>query len=391
MIPKSLSATSINVAETCLARWEAEMYHRGKGMQGKAAAIGTAVHGALEMYVQQVILNGNGPATIKTLLEFYQLSYTQTFGSVDYDSDVFRDGEQLCKDWYKRTSFDGVKVLSVEVKESFPINTSAGPIPFNYIFDRFDEIGPNTFRVMDYKTNAWGINPADLRKKIQARCYSLATRIKMKELGDVKIWVEFDMLRHGGPVGISFSKEDDAATYRYLQATAERIISTPEGEAPETLNPECNFCPRKAKCEALKRNIAVGGIFSMSDVREAVDLRAAMEYQRKAIGNLIAELDEIILAEAKEKDVMAFESEMNRLTVSISSRRSVDGERVEHVIGTELFDQLAGKSITMANVDKLLKGDELTPEQKVQLKALIFSKQGEPSVRVESRGGLGGN
>jgi RecB family exonuclease len=390
MIPRTLSATSVNVAETCLARWEAEMYHRGKGIQGKAASIGSAVHGALEMYVKTAIMEGKSPATLKLLLDFYQLSYTQVFNSVDYDTDEFRDGQNICKEWHKRTKWDGVEVLSVEVKESFDIQTSAGPIPFNYILDRLDRLGPNTVRVMDYKTNAWGLNPADLKKKIQARCYSLAMRIKFKTEADIKIWVEFDMLRHDGPVGISFSKEDDAATYRYLQATAERIIATKEGEAPETLNPDCNFCPRKAKCTALKKNIAIGGVFSMADIRETVDLRAAMDYQRKAIGNLISELDEIILAEAKEQDVMSFESEMNRLNVTVSSRRSIDGERVEHVIGADLFDQFSGKSITMGAIDKLLKGDEITPEQKVQLKGLIFSKQGEPSIRVESRGGIRG-
>ena len=388
MIPRTLSATSIGVAENCMSRWEAEFFHRGKGIGNAAAQVGSAVHGALEMYVQNCIMKSDFPATMKVLSDFYAMSYTDVFGTSDRTSDKYLDGLDLLKQWHKRTSWEGVEVVTCEVKETFGIKTSAGVIPFNYILDRFDRLGPNEYRVMDYKTNAWGLNPADLKKKVQARAYSLAMRIKYPEAE--RIWVEFDMLRHGGPVGISFTREDDAETYRYLQRTAERIIAIPEGQGEETLNPECNFCPKKASCGALSRNIATGGIFSLADPKDLINRRAEMEFQRKAIGNLISEMDTMILEYAKEHDVMEMESDSARLRVGISSRRAVDAERVEHVIGPELFNRVAGKSMTMGAIDKLLKGDELTDEQKRQVKSLIYQNQGEPRVSVESRSPFGG-
>ena len=385
MIPKTLSATSMGVAELCLARWEAEMFHRGKGIQNTAASLGSAVHGALEMFVLNCVNDNKFPATEKQLLEFFKMSYASTFGSMDFDTLDYADGVDMLKRWIKRTDFSTFTVLSAEVKESFPIQTSVGHIPFNYIWDRYDLIKPGEYRVVDYKTNRWGINPADLKKKIQARAYAVAAQIKLKGQPVDRIWVEFDMLRHEGPVGTVFTFEENVAMWNFMKGTAERIIATPEGSAPETLNPECNFCVRKVRCGALRKNLIVGGIGSVASASDAVDLRAALSYQGKAIESALKELDTIILAEAKKRDIASFESEMNELTINVSSRRSVDGDRLSLIIGDALFNKYGGKSITMANFDKLLKGTELTDEQKAQVRGLVYSNKGEPRVNSKPK------
>ena len=385
MIPKTLSATSMGVAELCLARWEAEMFHRGKGAQNTAASLGTSVHGALEMYVLNCVNDDKFPATEKQLLEFFKMSYASTFGSMDFDTVDYADGVDMLKRWIKRTDFSTFTVLSAEVKESFPIQTSVGNIPFNYIWDRYDLIKPGEYRVVDYKTNRWGINPQDLKKKIQARAYAVAAQIKLKGQPVDRIWVEFDMLRHEGPVGTVFTFEENVAMWNFMKGTAERIIATPEGSAPETLNPECNFCVRKVRCGALRKNLMVGGIGSVASAADAVDLRAALSYQAKAIDSALKEIDTIVLAEAKKRDIANFESDMNEMTINVSSRRSVDGDRLSLIIGDALFNKYGGKSITMANFDKLLKGTELTDEQKAQVRALVYSNKGEPRVNSKPK------
>jgi RecB family exonuclease len=389
MIPKTLSATSLSVAELCLARWEAEMFHRGRGAQNTAASLGSSVHGALELFVKKCVLTTEFPATEKQLLEFFKMSYMTIYGSADTDTGDYRDGVEMLKRWLKRTDFSTFTVISSEVKTNFPIKTSAGLIPFNYIWDRFDEINPGEYRVVDYKTNRWGINPADLKKKIQARAYGVAAQIQLKGQQVNRIWVEFDMLRHDGPVGTVFTLEENAAMWHFMIETAERIINTPEGSAPETINPECNFCVRKVTCGALKRNLMVGGIGSVASAADAVDLRSSLDYQRKAISSAIMELDTLILAEAKRADVISFESDMNELTIGISSRRSVDADRLSLVIGDTLFNKYGGKSITMANFDKLLKGTELTDEQKAQVRGLVYSNKGEPKVNSKPKNPIG--
>jgi PD-(D/E)XK nuclease superfamily len=385
MIPKTLSATSMSVAELCMARWEAEMFHRGKGQQNTAASLGSSVHGALELFVIKCVNATEFPATEKQLLEFFKMSYATTFGSMDFDTLDYADGVEMLKRWMKRTDFSTFTVLSAEVKENFPITTSVGNVPFNYIWDRYDQLGPAEYRVVDYKTNRWGINPADLKKKIQARAYAVAAQIKLKGQQVDRIWVEFDMLRHDGPVGTVFTYEENAAMWKFMKDTAERIIATPEGSAPETLNPECNFCVRKVRCGALRKNLVVGGIGSVASATDAVDLRSALSYQGKAIESAIKELDTMILAEAKKRDLVGFESDMNELTIGVSSRRSVDADRLSLIIGDALFNKYGGKSITMANFDKLLKGSELTDEQKAQVRGLVYSNKGEPRVNSKPK------
>jgi RecB family exonuclease len=390
MEPKTFSATALHVAELCTARYKAEFIERGKGQSNSAATLGSSVHGALEMYVKNCVMESKFPATVKQLLDFFKMSYMKEFDTVELSGEDYEDGVEMLQRWHKRTSWDGVTVLSVEVKTNFPIQTSIGDIPFNYIWDRFDKVGEREYKVVDYKTNRWGINPQDLRKKVQARAYALAAAIQLKKEGKEvdRIWVEFDMLRHDGPVGIVFSRDENAAMWRWLKEKAQYIVDLPDDEVQETINAECNFCPRKVSCKALQRNLAIGGIASIGSAAEAVDIRTIMALQKKAIESAIKEIDEIVLTEARLNDVFEFESDTNRLRVGVSSRRAVDADRVGMVIGPQLMDKYGGKSFTITNLNKLLKGDEITEEQKSQLKGLIYSNTGEPRVTVEVKGFL---
>lgn len=395
MRPKTFSASAFNVAELCLARYKAEIIERGGGgAANTAATLGTSVHNALELFVQTAIIKQEQEPSLKYLIDLFKMSYMQTFGTADLETQEYLEGYEMLCNWHKRVQPGGVhdfstfEVISCEIKENFPIKTSIGDIPFNYVWDRHDQLGESEFRVVDYKTNRWGINPADLKKKIQARAYGLAAQIKYPQA--TRIWVEFDMLRHDGPVGISFSRADNAATWKFFKELAKRIIDTPDDEAEEKLNGECLFCVRKTQCKALLKNIAVGGIHSVS-APEAVDLRAQLEYQVKAAAAAIKELDAKILTEAREQDVMEFESDIHTLQIGVSSRRSIDPEMAEMVIGPELFRKYGGMSLTITNVEKLLKGSELDTEKKKQLKSLIYQKKGEPSVKVLSKNPIDGD
>jgi hypothetical protein len=386
VIPKSFSASALNVAELCMARYKAEQIERSKGIGKAPASLGTSVHGALEEFVKHTILEGHEEHyDLLTLLMFFRTSYMNTFNTSDPSGEIFDDGIEMLTRWFERQDFKGVTVLSCEVKENFPVKTTIGEIPFNYIWDRFDQIGEGEYKVVDYKTNRWGIRPQDLKKKIQARCYGLAAQIKKPDAK--RIWVEFDMLRHD-PVGIVYTREENIATWKFIKELAERIIATPVDETPETLNAECRFCVRMQSCGALKRNIASGGIYTVTSAADAVDRRATLEYQAKAIEAAIRELDEMILTEARAQDILEFESEMNRLEITLSAKRSVDPEMVARVIGDDLFKEYGGVSITMANVDKLLKSKKLDDAKKSQLRSLIFKKVGEPSVKIHPKNGL---
>lgn len=383
MEPKSFSATAFNVAELCLARYKAEHIDRARGFGGVAANLGTAVHGALEEYVKLVYVEEKGAASEKILLDFFKLSYMQTFNTSELNTIEYLEGYDMLKKWYKRTDFTKFKVVSVEIKENFPIKTSIGEIPFNYIWDRHDQLDDGVYRVVDYKTNRWALNPGDLKKKVQARAYGLAAQIKYPDAK--KIWVQFDMLRHDGPVGIVFTRDDNIATWKFMKEKAEQIIATPDTDVPETLNPECLFCSRQMSCTALMKNVSIGGILSLSDPVQMIDKRAELEFQKKAVESALTKLDEIIIGQAKQRDVLQFESESFHMKIGVSSTRAIDAEMAENVLPPEVSRRYMGKSLTIGNVDKLLKGPELSEEQKRQLASMIYFKKGEPRVKIEPK------
>jgi hypothetical protein len=386
VIPRTLSATSLSVADACLARWWAEQFKRGRGFSTSTAAdLGTTCHNALEMYVKTYVM-GRGDDykwDFSLLTDLFKMAYSETFNTADLSGPDFDAGIEMMSRWFMRTSFKGVNVLSCETKETILIPTSAGEIPLNFIWDRFDQIGEKDWKVVDYKSNVWGIRPDDLKKKIQARIYALVAAIKLKDQQPNRIWVEFDMLRHD-PVGVVFKRDEIKATWDFIIATAERIIATDEKNVPETLNAECRFCVRKGDCNALTKNIEVGGIFSLSD-KAMIDKRAQLEWQQSAAESLIKEIDAIALKEAEAQDIRTIESESNRLNIVVSSRRGVDPERVEMVVGSEKFLEYGGLKLTLGQLEKMMKDPEVTPEKRAQLKSLIHNNVGEPKIKVESK------
>jgi RecB family exonuclease len=384
MRPKSLSATALQVANLCLARYQAEHIIRGRAPGKSAATLGSAVHGALELYVKATQLEKTHEPSQNLLIDLYKMSFMSEFGTADTSSDEFEDGREMLLRWFMRTDFSNRTVLSCEVKENFSVPTSIGEIPYNYIWDRFDQTGPREVTVVDYKTNRWNITSDDLGKKVQPRCYALAAAIKAKAEGlDVDtVWVEFDMLRHDR-VGRVFTREQNAATWKFIKDEAERIIAAPD-DPPETPNSECVFCVRLQTCSAVASNALAGGILGL-DFDAAIDRRAALAYQVKALSKAVEQLDEFIMTEAKGKDIIEYETDMNKLAFKVSSQRGVDGERVEKVVGAELFNKYGGLKLTMGQFDKLMKDPNVTPEQKAQLKGLVGRTYGEPRVDTSPR------
>lgn len=367
------------MAESCPSRYHAEYILRGERPQNNAAALGTTVHAALEWYVKAVYIDKTKQPSLDYLLQLFRMHFAVEFGTFDNDSEEFKDGVDMLKAWFARTDFSTREVISCEVKTSYPIQTSAGPIPFNYIWDRFDKIGDGEYEVIDYKSIRFGFPPRELRNKIQARIYGLMAQILKPDAK--RVWVTFDLLRHDGPVSIVFSRDDNIATWNYIHDMAEKILAMKETDLPETLNNECRWCVRKAQCGALRSNIAAGGVFSVVD-DEVVDLRAMMEYQRKALEEAARELDKLIFEQALRDDTIYYESDSNNLSIGWSSRRSVDPERVLQVVGPELFQKYDGPLMTYTTFNKLLKDKSISPSMKEQLKGLVYIRQGDPYVKV---------
>lgn len=383
MIPRTISATSLQVANLCMARWEAEYLDRTPGFSGVAANIGTAVHGGLEKFVKLCYIDKTHDPSEPLLIDLYNIAYVETFQSADLGTPEYRDGLALTRKWYKRTEITS-EVLSVEVKETIPVpytdpaTGNIGEVPLNYVIDRLDKIGEHEYEVVDYKTVRVPINPEDLHQKIQARIYALAVQIKFPDAKKIK--VTFDLLRHER-VSTYVTRDDNVKTWHWLKAELDRIVKTETNPRP-TLNMECGYCVMKASCPVLIKNIDGRGIHSLP-LEQVAQLKADLDAQTKAQELLASELDDLLLRHAVEVD--SLEYEVGDLTVEVKAqrRRYVDPPTVAEIIGQQLFSQL-GK-INIGSIETLLNGDELNPEQKQALKDHISYQLGEPHAKVKPK------
>lgn len=370
---EKLSPTSAAVYEKCPARWAAEQRDHVPQIQSSAAALGTACHGALERVVlDKAYLKDEWYAD---LTEAYKVSYWEVFSTPErYD-----EGLKILKGWYARNSLRDNEILSAEVKNTFPLKTSAGTIQITYIWDRCDRHADGVIEVVDYKSYASPISPNSLHGNIQARFYALAAQMEYPEAESIRI--TFDLLRfEDGIVSTVFTKEDNRETFRYVRALAERIIA--DETAKERINDQCNWCVRMHGCQTLAKHIAGDGRLSISDPYDAADRRADLVNAKKAIESMVEDLDSLILQFCEREEIYEF-STGNGVEVSISARRNrkIDPQAVLGVLGPEILGRFG--DVSMKGLDAMLKSSELTGEQKSQIKQLIKIEFGNPSVKTK--------
>lgn len=381
MKPKTLSASSVQVFESCPARWTAEYYLRARQPSSSAADLGIACHSALEDWVAE------GFATdASTDFKYLERLFKKHYGSLSPGNNSRLDeGLEMMKRWYERSHPLENVVVSTEHKQNFLLPTSVGKIPFNYIWDRCDQLDQTEYEIIDYKSVSRPIQPEGLKDKIQARCYGLAAQIAFPDAE--RIWVTFDLLRYD-PVGIVFTKEENRDTWRYLRGLAERIIATDGNNPPEQLNPECRWCVRKQVCTSLQRHEAVGGHLSISDPEKAAVQRLQLESARSGLEAAIKEMDEVILDHMEREDILQFETDDVVVKATSKRRRDVDSTMVGRVVGEELMAKYGSVGVTA--IDRMLKSGDLTEEQGAELKRLIRYKHSAPSVKVEPKNPIGG-
>lgn len=384
MIPKSFSASALQTAEDCLVRYKALHVDYIAQEQNAAANVGTAVHGALEHYVKAVYIDKIMKPQCENLELYYHQSFLKTFGHSDDHSPEYKDGLALCQKWFVCHDLDDdeVEVLSVEIKKSFdvPVKLKDGStqrIKFNYIIDRVDKIGENQYRVVDYKTIRIPMSHEDLRTKIQPLVYALALQIEYKDAEEIQ--VQFDLLRHS-PVIITLKKAEQVRTWKRVRESAQRII---DAENPKpTLNSGCRFCPIKLKCSAFTSNITFGGIHSVT-LDEAAVLLETFRIQEKNAKQAILELEGVLTSEAINQDSLRYETDNRVIEITASRRRAIDSEAAGEVLGPDIMKKYG--TLRMGDVDELLKGNDITQDQKDKIHALIYYNFGEAKPKIKKK------
>ena len=375
---EKLSASSLKVAEGCLARFKAERdAPRGSSVGRDYNKLGSAVHETLENYIRGAIVEKNIKPTESVLEILWMQAYQNWFGNLDRRAVTYKDGWQILVSWYHRTVFGHFEVLSLEVKEFFELPTPDGPVKFNYIIDRLDKMGENQYRVVDYKTSRQSMSPDELYINIQAQIYALAIQIKYPDAEDIQ--VEFDMLRHS-PVSVFYKKSDNAETWRRLKSAAIHIQQASEENPPETLNDECLFCIRKTICEAAKGNANAGGVLGYGSIEDIINARATLSAQMKAAKAGVEELDDKILRYLMENDITELATDSVNVKANIRSSRKIDSSRVRKILGPKLSGSWLTEAMTVARYEELLKSPDITSSQRRELEGAVNYIPGEPRI-----------
>lgn len=374
---RTLSATSADVYEKCPARWK--VTYTGDRAQDvgntSAADIGTACHEALEHFVlMRSFSDDNKGPTLQDLLGLFDAAYWKLFT----DRARYDEGVEMVSNWHARMDWTGRTVLSTEVKDHFDLPTSLGPLKVNYIWDRCDRLDDGTIDVVDIKTVSQPVQPGDLKDRIQPRLYALAAQIKYPQAPQIR--VTYDLLRFD-QVGTVFTRDDNVATWKYLRSLAERIIA--DTSAKERLNPDCRWCIRRGVCDSLRKHIAVGGALALDDVQVAIDRRRELVDLKAGVSRVLDDIDDFIIDWARENETTSFDTGETTMEITARATRNIDAERVAKVIGPDLVARYG--DLKMAAVDKLLKGGELSDDQKTELRGLITRSFGSASVKTKAR------
>jgi hypothetical protein len=395
MKPRSISASSINNFEECPAKFKASNILRVPEVGPKTPAmIGTSVHYALEHFVRKTCMDKTDEWSLKLLEKLYHEGYIDTFGNADTGGDAYKDGLAMARSWFRRQHemLGGVEVLSVEQKVQIPVRASRTKESalLTFIFDRaetwefFDDKGQvkRAVRVVDYKSQREYVSPEQMREHRQARIYALAAAVMYRHLKPDEIWVQLDLLRYS-PVEALFTREDNEATRDYLRETLQIIHDTDEVNPPRRLTKGCGYCPVKMTCGEHNKNVGNGGDLSLTDPATAAALYEELEGAAKLIEEKKKVISRLLIDFAKEVESTDFETDRFVVTVKTSARREVDAYIASKVVGPEIAGKIS--SITMKNVDTLLKGDLLSEQQKAELNKLITRTYGAPTISVKRK------
>lgn len=385
---RTISASGFKVYDKCPSRYEAEyvLAKRGSSPSSRPALIGTAVHKALEDYVQDVYIDKGRSPDLQYLLDLLEVAWSSepALGPAGDDADY--DGAMaMLSTWFNRTDLSEVEVLSVEQKRSIEVPTDDGTRMFNYIWDRCDrytdEDGVTVIRIVDYKTVWMNRGLGEILEDLQVRMYGVAAAIQFRDQEPGRIEIQMDLLRHGNNT-VTFDVEELRGFYVDMVNTANAILAD---EAPvERLNSECHFCLKKATCETLRSAALAGTVAAIADEPDKLlEARVTLANQKKAAEAALKEIDEALRATLDEQQIKSLTGTEYKATASTRRTRKLDPYKVAQIIGASKFSRIA--KVTLKSLDDLAKGGQLTDEQVDKIERITEYESGAGTITVSKR------
>lgn len=393
-----VSASSLQTWEECQGKYVAQyVNYIPRGGNTSAADEGTALHYALEHFVQEAIVDKIiSFDDEKRLFELYAEGYKLAFKTQLVDKDVFKEAKKILTKWLKRNAFNDVDVLGLEDKKMIPITDLNGQpsydIELTYIFDRVEfytesDTGKKILKVVDYKSYRRRLTHDEMRKMIQPMVYAVSALVEFGNLKPDEVWVEIDLLRFDETIGVQFTRDDCIRGWRYLQRTVEEILATDADDPKYKLGPGCKYCPIKGTCPELAKNIKYGGTLGSlvgKDVNELVKMRDELKAASDAAAALVGDIDDQLFEYAKKGDVSSWETDGYEVKLSSYGKRKItDMELVARILGPEIMEQ-DGK-INVTDIDRLEKNGKITPDQARKINAFIQKEYSQPTIKVTKK------
>lgn len=367
------SASGLKTYEDCPASFNAEYVQRARVSGGVAANLGTAAHEALMGWT----IHDHMDFDLKLLLDRFEIEAAK----LALPEEQCIQGRKMLEQCYRRLEDNPpYMILAVEEKEVIKVKIGGREVELVYIWDRCDQMENGAIEVVDYKSWFANLDPPTARQLMQVKMYAVTALIKYKHLNPPAVWVTLDQLRYG-TVGVKFTPDEIRGFYEYIKDVIKRIWADPGTE--ERVNPNCRYCVRKDSCQTLAKVKEVNpeGVLATGDFDTIAEQMASTYEAKKALELMLEEYEEWLDAYLEEHQIPEATSESGVLVkYNPTSRRKVDSERVATVVGPEI-SQRYGK-FSMEDIDGLLKGDEITEDQKRKIKALI---QTNISTRVIAR------
>lgn len=385
---RTISASGLKTYSKCPSRYEAEYVIAKKGAQpsSRPAMVGTAVHKALEDYVQDVYIDKGRSPDLQYLLDLLEVAWSSepALGAPGNDPD-YDAAMAMLSTWFGRTDLSEVEVLSVEKKDSIIVPTIDGERSFNYIWDRCDRYtdidGVTVIRVVDYKTVWMNRGLGEILDDLQVRMYGVAAAIQFKAEEPGRIEIQLDLLRHGNNT-VTFEVEELRQFYRDMIDLANEIIA--DDNPREQLNPECHFCLKKSTCETLRSAALAGSVASMADEPDKLmEARDLLNTQKKAIEEALKEVDAELRNTLDEKQVKALIGTTHKATATVRRTRKMDPFKVAEIIGPAKFSRIA--KITLKSLDDLAKGGQLSEAQQERLDRITEFESGASTIKVSKK------
>lgn len=290
-----LSFSRIDRWEKCPLSYRLRYVDRLEEPSGDAAALGKAVHAAIEALERaHVREERRGAISAVDATGAWRDAFAEA-GLVG--AGVFEEGLELVLGFARdQGELDAHSVIAIEE----PFELRVGDQTVIGVLDRVDRVDDETVEVIDFKTNRLLFTRDDLATSLQLSLYCVAARELWPWAREVRL--TFWMLRHALKQRTARTDEQLAAAREYVQAVARQLAVAEE--YPPRPNPLCGYCGYRRRCPAYaemlegEHELVAEDLEDLERVareREEVARRSKTLYRRKD------ELDRVLKAHLGER------------------------------------------------------------------------------------------